>query len=113
MPPAPTMPITDDSRKLMSSRYTDSPTKRGMICGTTPYPICWNQEPPVARIASSCVGSMSSMSSASSLPRKPMLANASVRTPASGTEADHDDEEDGDHDLLERARHGDDARQKR
>ena len=55
-----------------------------MICGTTPNAIDWDHEPPVARMASSCVGSMSSMSSARSLPRKPILANASVRTPASG-----------------------------
>jgi len=38
----------------------------------------------VARIASACPGSMSSMSSASSFDRKPMVAKDSVRNPASG-----------------------------
>jgi len=36
MPPAPTMPITADSRKLMSRRYSDRPMRRGITCGWMP-----------------------------------------------------------------------------
>src|SRR6185437_11187085 len=33
IPPPPTMPITADSRKLMSKRYSPSPIMRGITCG--------------------------------------------------------------------------------
>ncbi len=33
MPPAPTIPITALSRKLISRRYSDNPIRRGIICG--------------------------------------------------------------------------------
>ncbi len=49
-----------------------------------PQARSWNQDAPVARTASACDRSMSSMSSASSLAMKPIVAKARVIMPASG-----------------------------
>jgi hypothetical protein len=49
------------------------------------------------------------MSSASSLARKPMVANDRVRKPAKRAEAEDRHQQDGDDDLVERPRECDDA----